>query len=892
MENAVRRPEDVRIERLGNGLTVILQTLSYSPVAAVNITYRIGSLWESEGTRGFSHLCEHMMFKGSRDFPPGEYWRVVQMNGGLANAYTSRDITVYYSVLPRAGLGDILHLEADRMQRCEMRDEHVLSETSVILEEELLTQRDDPEGSLDALLYSTAFGTHPYGRPITGTAEDIRSFSPDRLRKFYGNFYRPGNAILSIVGDVETGDVMEQIRDLFGEGLDVPVERPTIQPEPLQTRQLRARLEHPSRLPAVTVGFRVPEGNHPDSSPLSLISLYLSSGRSSRFEELLVRPSTVLDVSVSTNTHIMPGLFVARAVLPEGGSPAAVETVIMKEMERLASEGIDRDTLEALKRRRTAWSMISDADPPGRSRRFSTGRAKFEDTFYYWNSIESMLSVTCEDIMRTASSYLGKGNSTVAVLDPVSSSASLMSVRVHDSAEPAPDIKPPSIQPPWELEIPDRLIRPPECSVADGSRELELKNGLRVILRRDESFPIVSVGFSCPMGSSMEPRNLRGLAQMTVETMLYGTPEQDSIEFNARTENLGASLDFSAADEYSGGVITALAGDLGEILEVVSELLRRPAFRQEDMEAVRRDAISGLEEWLSTPVGAAMNSFSRHSTEPKEMSSVPTRETLGSITRDDMLAFHGNYCRPKGSVLTVVGNFSDEGIEESIASCFASWSNPEEDPPPVLEIRNSDESSENGIQLPGREQIAIVLGCPAPPRKHSDSYAISILSRILGEGIGSRLGREIRETGLSYHVSSMYIPLKQRGRVAALVLTSPDAFSEVLERLVAEMDRLSSEKVSRSELRLEKASYMGLQELGMMKYPSIARILLTYASLGFPLDHDRSTMASICALDEERIQEAAAKWFGRRVTWLSYAGGMKGSDVTSGHLQKNSGQIK
>ncbi|RKZ02931.1 hypothetical protein DRQ25_18180, partial [Candidatus Fermentibacteria bacterium] len=144
--------DNLSVKKLENGLTVMLQELRYSPVAAVCLAYRAGPLWETSSTRGLSHFCEHMMFKGSAKFGPGAYWQMIQRNGGTANAYTSRDITVYYSTVPKAGLSDILALEADRMQNCRMTVEDVKSETGVILKEALLTDRDDPAGTLDSLL--------------------------------------------------------------------------------------------------------------------------------------------------------------------------------------------------------------------------------------------------------------------------------------------------------------------------------------------------------------------------------------------------------------------------------------------------------------------------------------------------------------------------------------------------------------------------------------------------------------------------------------------------------------------------------------------------------------------------------------------------------------------
>ncbi len=865
-------PDKVRIEKLENGLTVILQELRYSPVAALCLVYRAGSLWETPRMRGLSHFCEHMMFKGSAKYGPGTYWRMIQRNGGLANAYTSRDITVYYSTVPKAGLDDILELEADRMQNCSMTAEDVTSETAVILEEELLTHRDDPAGTLDSLLYSKAFGSHPYGRPIIGTPDEIRSFSEEKLLKYYRNFYNPANAVISVVGDIESETVLGKIEDLFGKNTGHQTERPHITAEPPCTEQLLAEIEHPSHLLRISIGFRVPQCDHADSASLSLISVYLASGRSSRFEELLVKPLLVLDISVSTNTLVMPGLYVVRAILPSGGSAAKVENIIFRELDRIGREGIDQETLKILKNRRQAWSIISDADPLGRARRFSTGYAKFNDPYYYWKSIKACNTVDENDIRAVASRYLRKNLSTVSVLKPSDTGTAGPPVLTTSASES--DLLPPTGQEPSEIDIPDRLLKIPDISVSDKTKDIMLDNGLRVLLKRDASFPIVSMGFSCPMGSNREPAGLTGLAEITAETMLFGTAEEDSIEFNARLENLGTSVNFSSTTNFAGGIITSLSKDVSVVLSVISDMLIRPAFRLTDIDAVRTDAISSLEEWMKSPVGAAMNSFSRQSTDPPSSADVPTRKSLEALTREDIVDFHRRCCRPEGTVIIAVGSFQEDSLLRTIREYFSNWKEPECPPLEVNKVSNQLDSSKKYISLEGREQIAVLIGSPAPPMLHRDSYAIAVLSGILGEGIGSRLGRNIRETGLSYHVSSLYIPHMDRGRILSLLLTSPSSFSLAFQKLKRELEDLTEKTVSRNELRLEQASWMGRKKLGMMKYSNITQILLTYASMNLPLDHDRETMQKILKLTDEDIRLAAERWLGSGITYVSIAGGL------------------
>jgi len=868
--------DDVKIVKLKNGLTVLLQELRYSPVVAVCIAYRAGSLWETPHTRGLSHFCEHMMFKGSEKFGPGKYWQIVQRNGGLANAYTSREVTVYYSAVPKAGLSDILELEADRMQNCIMSAEDVASEMDVVLEEELLTQRDSPGGSLDALLNSEAFGSNPCGRPITGTQDDIRSFTQDKLKQFYRNFYNPANAVLSIVGDINTEEVLSKINAFFGGFKGREIERPDVPLLPLQTAPIRAEMKHPSHLGRISIGFRVPEVDHPDSAPLSLISVYLASGRSSRFEELLVKPSLALDISVSTNTLIKPGLYTIRAVLPESSSIEAVENIIFQELGRIGEEGIDKNILSILKKRREAWSIISDADPLGRARKFCSGYMKFRDPYYYRNSLKLCNAVKEFDITEVAKRYFHKDNSTTAILHPINTS--ITSVRSPDTetASSNSDLVPPAGQQPSDIDVPEKLLRAPEVSVADNTEEISLDNGIRIILKRDTSFPIVSLGFSCAMGSDREPVNLKGLSEITAETMLYGTPEEESVQFNARLENLGTGMDFSSTNEFAGGIITSLSKDIEEVLSVVSDLFIKPAFREEDIDAVRDESISALEDWIQSPIGAAMNSFSKQSTYPQERAAVPTRESLESITQKDVIDFHSRFCNPSETTIVAVGSFSTEELLRLINRYFSEWRDSESLPGEIAKIENQQISSELHIDLEGRIQIAALIGSPAPPRLHEDSYAILVLNGILGEGIGSRLGRNIREAGLSYHVSSIYIPLADRGRIVALLLTSPPAFSAAYAKLKKELLDLTSTSVSSNELKLEKASCIGRRELGTMKYSSIARILLSYAAANLPLDHDRYAMRKIAQLTEEDIRQAAERWLGSGIRYIAVAGGLNG----------------
>ncbi len=870
-QNAIHT-EDVTVHTFANGFTVIIQPLDYSPVAAATLGYRVGSIDEVPGTRGLSHFCEHMMFKGTHRFGPGHYWNTVQRNGGRANAFTSRDMTVYYSIVPVAGLSEILDLEADRMLNCLMDRAAISSEKQVVLEEELLTGRDDPDGALDDALFREAFRVHPYGYPIIGSSIDIMDFSSESVRGFYDNFYKPSNAVLSIVGKIDPAETLELVKDLFGTLPSGEVRRNVVTPEPPQRSRRIVEIDHPSPLSRGTLAFHVPGADHMDSRALSLLAIHLSAGRSSRFEELLINPGLALDISASTNTLTDPGLFSIHGMFRSTDDRERAFRIVFDELDSIAGNGLTEERLSILKGRRSAWSRISDTEPSGRSRRFAIGELKYGDHLYYWRSAAEADSLESEDLIRVLEDHIQEEDSTLAILRPDITAATMGNVPEHRDNE-SDDLSPPAILAPGDTVVPDRLLKPPEWSISRDTEDMRLSNGLRLLLRRDTSFPVVSLAFSFPMGTDREPSRLAGLSAVIAETMLFGTVEEDSIRFNQRVENLGSGLELSPANEYAAGGLTVLADDLREALSAVADLLIRPAFRTDDIGSVVRESLADLEDWCSSPIGAAMNSFARLSTDPSDSAAVPSSETISAICRDDIITHFTNCCRPGEAVISIVGNLSRDDALGMVQDLFGGWKDPLASLiSPVPRINASSSFSEQ-LRLDGREQVAVVMGAPAPSRNSSDTYAFTLLNGMLGEGIGSRLGRTIRDSaGLCYHVSSVYLPFLNRGRLAALLMTSPGACLRAMTMLREQMAGLYREPMKTDELRLELASHLGKLQLATTRYSSIARALLTLASMKLPLDFDLLTTGHLLELTPEDLRSAAEKWLGSSIRYTSVAG--------------------
>src|SRR5713101_1648509 len=202
---------------LGNGLQVIVIPDHRTPVVTQMIWYKVGSADETSGKSGLAHFLEHLMFKGTAKHPAGEFSQTVLRIGGNENAFTSTDYTGYFQRVPREHLARMMEFEADRMTGLILKDENVLPERDVVLEEFNMRVANNPEARLTEQIMAALYLNHPYGRPVIGWHHEIEKLDREDALAFYRRFYAPNNAILVIAGDVEAADIRPMVEKTFGD---------------------------------------------------------------------------------------------------------------------------------------------------------------------------------------------------------------------------------------------------------------------------------------------------------------------------------------------------------------------------------------------------------------------------------------------------------------------------------------------------------------------------------------------------------------------------------------------------------------------------------------------------------------------------------------------------
>jgi zinc protease len=328
--------EKALLTTLPNGLELILLPMPYAPVATVMICYRAGSVMEGAGTRGLSHFVEHMMFKGTPAVPGSRFWGMIQSFGGVANAFTSRDLTAYYEVLPASGTECALELESDRMSSLVFEEAEVERERTVILEERRTSSVESAAGAIDEALFLRAMPSHPYGQPITGSDSDISAFDSACASEFYSRFYNPANAVVTVAGRIDPDRVRASVERHFG-----PLRPGLRSAYPAAVDPWgppgRERVTHPSELPRLSLAFPAPPSDHEDWPLLEMAATWLSGTRSSRLDEILVHGGLALGVSAGGFFSACPGIFSVRASLCPDTDPTRAEALVMQELEALRS---------------------------------------------------------------------------------------------------------------------------------------------------------------------------------------------------------------------------------------------------------------------------------------------------------------------------------------------------------------------------------------------------------------------------------------------------------------------------------------------------------------------------------------------------------------------------
>jgi zinc protease len=425
---AVSNDPSIHISTLANGLTLVVKSDRRAPTAVHMLWVRVGSMDEVDGHSGLAHVLEHMLFKGTPSVPAGEFSRRVAAMGGRENAFTSRDYTGYFQMIPANRLADVMRLEADRFAHNRWPDDEFRKELEVVKEERRMRTEDAPRALLMEQLGAVQFTASPYRRPIVGWMSDLDAMTPDDARAFYRRWYTPKNAVVVVVGDVDPLAVRRLAEKAYGSipAHAVPTRKPNA--EPTQLGQRRLEVKAPAEQAYLMMSWKVPgfqgfndSAQSRDALALTVLSAVLDGYGGSRLDRNLTQGEGRVADSAGAYHDFSgrgPSVFVLDGVPAAGKSTQELEAALRAQIDRIAREGVSEDELRRVKAQWVAQAVYKRDSLFNQAREIGT----------YWieglpldtsdRLIERLRAITAEQVQSVAQRYFGNDLLTVGTLLP------------------------------------------------------------------------------------------------------------------------------------------------------------------------------------------------------------------------------------------------------------------------------------------------------------------------------------------------------------------------------------------------------------------------------------------------------------------------------------------
>jgi zinc protease len=849
--------DNIRTETLPNGLRVYLKPIPESPVVTTMVAYKVGSADENLDRTGLSHYLEHLMFKGTNKIMPGDIDRLTLRNGGQNNAYTTEDYTVYHFDFASDRWESALNIEADRMRNLQIDKTHEFEQEKGAVIEELERDEDEPWDLEQKAILPLLFGrSAPYGHPVIGERQHVRSATAEIIKSHYDRWYYPNNAALIVSGGFDPDRAMARIHELFD---PIPTGKlPPRKPEFHFHRDhpVHEQISSKFEVPRMLMGFDTIRTGEPGYYALEIIDEILTGGKTGRlYKELVEGKEMAASVASSNSTGRYPGWFSIQVEALKGKNPAQIEELVVAELNRLASEPVQEAELKRAKQSILAGTVfrresVHDlADSIARA----VMTTDLDTLIKYLPNIEA---VTAADVQATAKRLLDPKRRVVVWSIP--------------GAQPKAGAG--AMRPQGPHTAKARLL-PTHRTGMGGLQDLSLKkakrlvldNGLILLLLENHRLPIIVASAEVRHVRLLEPKEENGIAALTGRLLDEGTKRHTGPQIAEMIENVGGNLSLSS----SGGTLQVLTPDRKVGLDLLFECLSQANFPPQAFAREQHRAVSEILDAERQPDVKGRRVFTEmvYGSHPLGRPAAGRAEIVAKLTPVDCARFHRELFVPNNTIVAVVGDFKTDEIVEQIKRLTARDQWPgghvaKPNPPPVEKpaafVRRI-------ITMPEAAQLHFFMGHVGIRRSNPDYYKLLVMDYVLGTGPGftDRLSSRLRDReGLAYTVSANITSSagNEPGIFMCYIGTEPKNFERVEKEFLSEISRIRLEKPSKSEVEDAKKYLLGILPFQLTGNAQIAGHLLSIErfQLGFDM-FDRYRQA-VAAVTPEDVQAVASRY--------------------------------
>ncbi|MEE9272387.1 MAG: pitrilysin family protein [Robiginitomaculum sp.] len=816
---------------LDNGLTVIVHEDDKAPLVSVNIWYNVGSRDEKKGKTGYAHLFEHLMFNGSEHADYDYFEQLNTMGATGFNGTTDPDKTNYFETVPKSSLERLLWLEADRMgYLLGALTQKKLDEQRGVVKNEKRQGDNKPyaKGEYRRLAALLPEG-HPYRWSTIGSMEDLNNASIGDLTKWFNEYYGATNAVLVLAGDVTADEGLALAKKYFGHIRPGPPVSRLNEWVPKRTENIFDHTIDEVSLPLLERTWAVPGMLNEKFGSLYVMAGILGDGKTSRmYEELVEKRDIASEVYVQYQPLGLMGFFNVTVMMKPDTDPQEVNAAIEDVMEDFFRDGPSAKEIERVSKSIIVGFMKSQEVIGGFSGKGPTlaeGEIFYGDPAAYKKTMALIENTSAKDIQALKGEVFNTGFYQLLT----------MPNGKYKQAEPSVDLN----------KIPN-LGSFPQSRFPD-IQTANLSNGMKVALVERDTIPMVRMTMQFDAGAATDMLGKSGLASLTIGMMKEGTKTSSGKDIIFKMDDLGSNLNAFSGQDSSSIMISTLKENLGASLDVFSDILKNPSFKEDALIKLKDERLSQLTQTLGN-ANAKLSYFMSEVLFGKEHPygryylGIGTKESIESIGVDDLKSHYKKWIRPDNATFLVVGDITLDQLMPILEKKIGSWHHAdtalEKKNIPVQTVRVSTPKIYL-MNKPGAAQTLISAAIIVPKNVAAHEADLNVMNRILGGSFLSRINMKLREEkGWSYGASTS---LDTKKEAVVWELSAPVQTDKTKEALIEIRkifkDYLGSQPASAVEIQTALDGLVNSVPGTLERSSSILGIMGQNQSNGKPLSY-------------------------------------------------------
>ena len=831
--SCAREPEeqfsrDYSTSVLDNGATVVCKYMPDSPLVTIQVRVLSGLSNEGEyAGSGISHFLEHLLFKGARGKTSEEIRSEIKAMGGIVNGATGQDSAEYHITVPNGHFNEALGLIVSMVFEPVFTDEEMGTERDVILKE-MNFRNDDPISKRWELLYSQAYRVHVYKYPIMGYEELFKGLTRGDILRYHSGAYTPARTVVGIAGGIQPDIAISAAEKKLGQYEKRRPWQVDILTEPRQVTERKALFPADVTLGYIAIGFHSSSLYSPDLYSGDVLNILLGEGNDSRLYKRLVNDDSLLYTVSSVNyTLRYPGLFVITGIGPPHTLERAKEEIfdVIEELKRgkIKNSEIERARNQVISEYLHANEQVDSMASVMTSSQMLTG-----DPAFFEKYVEETKKVGKKEVIDAASRYLTRDNATTVMLVP-------------------PEY--------IERELRDQSS---EARTVEEERAVTLENGLRVIVRKKGSLPLVSVAFAAFGGVASETPADSGISNLTASVLLKGTRKRKENGIIPAVERMGGVISAFSGMNSIGVTMDILSEKMDEGLDIFEDVIKNPVFPDEEIKKQKEKITANISEEDKDIFERGMQQLRKllYGSHPYSMRVLGAAGSVQSMSREKIISFYNRQFAPENAVITVVGDVDADAVIKDIGKRFAGWRGEKRTVRGEAAVEPLEKTLEEGIVM-GKEQSLVLAGFQGSSLEERDKYILSVITAILSGSDGLLFYAVREQEGLAYTSGAVSVPMPDKGYVVLYAATTEEnlekteqAVFDVIRRVQA--GGITDEEIDASRNRLIAQKAYSLETNYIM---SMTMVLDELYGLGY--DNYKEYSSGIASVTKEDIIRCA-----------------------------------